>query len=174
MLSILIIEEFEQYFNKMIPITESIATEYYLLEEKTAEYIGGLVQLSEKYNLPFAPDIAVTKAQIYTYEKQASSKYERKLKKQYFLNCLTTAKSYVDNYFAQTRQLLEESRILLRKVAAVAVSKNLFDKQIEIDNLIAMIKQDAELMPALTSAIGTVGYLNMKILLERAITEVLP
>ncbi len=86
MLSILIIEEFEQYLNKMIPITESIATEYYMLEEKTAEYINGLVCLSQKYNMPFASDIALIKAQIYTYipEKQNSSKYERKQKNNIF------------------------------------------------------------------------------------------
>lgn len=175
MLSILIIEEFEQYLNKMIPITESIATEYYMLEEKTAEYINGLVCLSQKYNMPFASDIALIKAQIYTYipEKQNSSKYERKQKKQHFLNCLTTAKSYVDNYFSKTRQLLEESSILLRKVAAVAVSKNLLEQQNDIENVVLKMKQDTELMPALTSAIGIVGYWNMKILLERAITEVL-
>ncbi len=174
MLSILIIEEFEQYFNKMIFITEYISKEYYLLEEKTGEYINGLVHLSEKYHLPFASDIAIINAQIYTYspEKQNNSKYERKLKKQYLLNCLSTAKSYVDNYFSKTQQLLEESSILLRKMAAVAVSKNLLQQQYDIDTIIYNMNKDTELMPALTNAIGTVGYLNMKILLERAITEV--
>ncbi len=79
----------------------------------------------------------------------------------------------MDNYFSKTRQLLEESSILLRKVAAVAVSKNLLEQQNDIENVVLKMKQDTELMPALTSAIGIVGYWNMKILLERAITEVL-
>ncbi len=57
-------------------------------------------------------------------------------------------------------------------MAAVAVSKNLLQQQYDIDTIIYNMNKDTELMPALTNAIGTVGYLNMKILLERAITEV--
>lgn len=174
MLSIFIVEEFEQYFNKMIPLTEWLAKEYYMLEEKTGEYLAGLVQLSESYHMPFASDIALLKAQLYTYTPDFSidKKYDRKLKKQYFLDCLTKAKSYVDAHFAKTRQLLEESSTLLRNVAAVAISKGLLKQQNNIDTIIIEIKQDVELMPALTSAIGAVGYFNMKCLLERAITEV--
>ncbi len=187
MLSIFIIEEFESYFAGMIPVAEYITKEHYLLEEKAGEYMAGLVGLSEKYHMPFAPDMAVIKGKIQTYvpdlhEKEKNGRYERKMKKQYILDCLSETKACADAYFAKTRQLLEESSILLRKVAAVAAAKGLLEKQkaarsagqlIDIDDIIFRMKQDAELMPALTSAIGTAGYLNMKCLLERAVSEVL-
>ena len=46
MLSILVIEEFENYFAGMIPVAEYIAKEHYMLEEKAGEYMAGLVGLS--------------------------------------------------------------------------------------------------------------------------------
>lgn len=177
MLYILTIEEFEQYFEKMIPVTESIEKELYLPEEKACGYLAGLVALSEKYRLPFAADIAILKAQISNYtpdlqEKERSNgKYDRKRKKQYILGCLAEAKAYADTYFSKTRQLLEESSILLRKVAAVADAKGVLDGA-PVDQVVRKMKQDAELMPALTSAAGTVGYQNMICLLERAIADV--
>ncbi|GFI69005.1 hypothetical protein IMSAG249_00826 [Lachnospiraceae bacterium] len=180
MLSILVIEEFENYFAGMIPVAEYIAKEHYMLEEKAGEYMAGLVGLSEKFHMPFAPDIAVIKGKIQNYvpdlhEEVRNGRYEKKIKRQYLLDCLSEAKACTDDYFAKTRQLLDESSILLRKIAAVAAAKGLLEKQqtADIDDIILHMKQDAELMPALTSAIGTAGYLNMKCLLERAVSEVL-
>lgn len=177
MLSVEIIEEFEQYFAKMVPVTEAIGRECYLPEEKAGEYLAGLVSLSERYHLPFAPDLAILKAQMYQYtpdlgeKERTGGKYDRKKKKQYLLNILQQAKVYADDYFAGTRRLLEESSILLRKVAAVASAKGLAPGA-GIEQLIEKMKQDEELLPALTSAIGTVGYSNMKCLLLRAVAEV--
>lgn len=177
MLSILMIEEFEAYFEKMIPVAEYIENALYLLEEKAGGYLEGLVRLSESYHLPFASDIAVLKAQVYNYtpdlteKEKTNGKYDRKRKKQYILRCLAEAKAYADGYFAKTRQLLEESSILLRKVAAVADSKGLLE-EMPVGQAVQKMKQDEELMPALTSAVGTVGYQNMICLLERVIADV--
>lgn len=176
MVSIELMEEFEQYFAQMVPLAEAIGRECYLPEEKAGAYLAGLVSLSEGHRLPFAADLALLRAQIYQYtpepgEKESGSRYERKRKKQYLLNSLKEAKAYADDYFAGTRQLLKESSVLLRKVAAVACAKGLMDGG-GIEQLIERMKQDPELLPVLTSAVGTVGYANMRRLLQRAIAEV--
>lgn len=177
MLSIEVIEEFEEYFEKMVPVIEAINKDYYLPEEKAGEYLAGLVTMSENYHLPFASDLAVLKAQMYQYvpeidgRDRSGGKYERKRKKQYLLNGLQQGKAYADDYFAGTRQLLQESSILLRKVAAVASAKGLSLEGCT-EQLIEHMKQDEELFAALTNAIGTVGYSNMKCLLQRAVADV--
>lgn len=177
MLFILTIEEFEQYFNRMVPVTESIEKDLYPPEEKVCVYLAGLVALSEHYHLPFASDIAILKGRVSNYtpdfqeKERTNGKYTRKKKRQYLLSCLAEAKAYADAYFAKTRQLLEESSSLLRKLAAVADAKGLLDGA-PVEQIILRMKQDSELMPALTGAVGAVGYQNMVCLLERAIADV--
>lgn len=161
----------------MVPVIEAINRDYYLPEEKAGEYLAVLVSMSEDCHLPFASDLAVLKAQMYQYvpemdgRDRSGGKYERKRKKQYLLNGLKQAKAYADDYFAGTRRLLQECSILLRKVAAVASAKGLALEN-GAEQLIEDIKQDEELSAALTSAIGSVGYSNMKCLLQRAIADV--
>lgn len=177
MLSIELMEEFEQYFAKMVPLAEAIGQACYLPEEKAGTYLAGLVSLSEKHRLPFAADLALLKAQLYQYtpelgdKENGGSQYERKRKKQFLLHSLKEAKAYADDYFAETRRLIAESCVLLRKVATVACAKG-FEAEGDMEYLIAQIKQDPELLPALTSAVGTIGFSNMRRLLQRAIVEV--
>jgi hypothetical protein len=178
MILAIVIKEFENYFEKMVPLTDLIVAESYLAEEKTGNYILDLVKLSEKYNMPFASDIAIIRAKVHTYTpeegERPATRNGRRKKNKFLIDCLTEAKCCVDNYFANSRKLLEESSVLLRKLAAVALSKGIFlNDNIDIDDIMDKIRHDAELMPALTSAIGTVGALNTKYLLENAVEEVI-
>ncbi len=177
MVPAVVIKEFENYFAQMIPLIDLIAAESYIAEEKTGTYILTLVKLSEKYNMPFASDIALIRGRVNTYTpedgERVTTRTGRRKKNRFFIECLTEAKVYADNYFAKSRQLLDESSVLLRKLASVALSKGIVrNDNTDIDYIMDKIRHDAELMPALTSAIGTVGFLNTRYLLENAINEV--
>lgn len=172
------IQEFERYFDRMAEMTKAMASESYLAEEKTADFLAGLVVLSQKHQMSVAADLALVqaKAQTYTPEEgdRPNTRNGRRKKNRFLLDCLTEAKERTDQYFAVSRQLLEESGQLARKLAAVAAAKGMLTEGIPAEELAERMRQDGEMMPALTSVIGTAGYENTIYLLGQAAREVLP
>lgn len=183
MLSIKVIEEFHSLLLELPPVAESVSAGSYSAMAAAAEWLTEAEKLAEEYQLPICADFALIKGEMQNYlPAKRESGYEtgrtaRLMKQKNGIECLRRAKECMEQYFNGTESLISESSILCRKMAAVAVSKGYVEDAAQAEDIAGLMEKfqkDAELMPALTNVIGTVGYENARCLLQEELQAVLP
>lgn len=216
MLSIKVIEEFHSLLLKLPRVADSVSAGSYSAMAAAEEWLSEAEKLSERHRLPICADFALIRGRIRNYLPAQngsgceSGRTARLMKRQNGIECLKQAKECIEQYFSKIENLIFESSVLCRKLAAVAVSKGYVKERAQsggaaefteaqadgiaesveaqsgqrqgpdelqgydIAGLIEAVQKDAELMPALTNVIGTVGYENACILLKKELQIVLP
>lgn len=128
MLQIEIIEEYEKQCMKLATVIAQLTTISYQ-EDYVINWLEELESLAVQGNDKIVADIALTKGKILTYIPKmnevatGTSGNKRKLKKQYIVMCLEELKCCIDEYLHQSRTLIEETKVLCNKLAAVALQK---------------------------------------------------
>lgn len=181
MQKIQVIEQFDTHLSRLGEIADSFSGNAFYSPGPFINWLDSCIQLAQAHQIAFHTELSLLKADVLTYIpangkiEPDTSRLAKKLKRRHVMECMEQALTCVKQYFQPTRSLLEESGALCRKLLAVCVPKGyITDPNMEISGLIKLIQTDAELMPALTNVIGTVGYDNTVILLARILDEVLP
>jgi hypothetical protein len=178
MLPIITIEKYDIELNKLTDIiSDGIETFNYV--NRVLMWLDELEQLAMGHGGRVAADIAITRGKVTSYvpsseELQTVTRGQKqKLHSRYIILCLEELKNQLDEYTASSRRLIEETEVLCYKLAAVAIQKGYVkDNQENIMEMVTLIKQDSELMPAWINVIGTVGINNALILFARAVGAV--
>jgi hypothetical protein len=178
MLPIITIEKYDIELNKLTDII-SDGTETFNYVNRVLMWLDELEQLAMKHGGRVAADIAITRGKVTSYvpsseELQTVTRGQKqKLHSRYIILCLEELKNRLDEYTASSRRLIEETEVLCYKLAAVAIQKGYVkDNQENIMEMVTLLKQDSELMPAWINVIGTVGINNALILFARAVGAV--
>lgn len=145
----------------------------------TIKYLGRLKTFSEKFNLYFSPDVAITLDKLLVYDGAESAgivrKNARKQKDAYAVECLEAIYKEIKSFVERDRTLYEECTGICRQLLARALHKGLLGEKSlrgDLDEIIFSVTQDPELQPYYAHVLGQLGAQNTKALLDTVLPQI--
>lgn len=170
MVLILVMEEFDRRLAEISEIIKSMETNTHNLEKSAAEIVLSLEEMAEKYSLPFQANLALIRGRLlcgYPEEKSGSlSRKERsKQKQRYIVAQLSDAVAIIEQHFKSAREQFEECERICGQIIVNCYYKGLYHQKGELYDL---VNTDKELAVHLAGVQGLVGFVNARIIFEKA------
>ncbi len=162
----------QAFDNKLTEITAFVRTmeeEPYHFEQAAQTLLGELEEMSQRYSLPFQPNLSLLHANLLCGYKEpggdATRKEKNREKKRYIISQLSEAVRIIQEYFEDARKQFDDCEKLCGQLIVNARYRGLENNTAD---LYTAVENDSELGAHLANIKAAVGTANALVIFEQA------